>query len=177
MNLYLVRHGKTIMNEKGLLQGLSNYSLNETGIKEANETKEELKDIKFDMCFSSPLKRAYQTADIIVDNKCKIITDDRLLERNLGTLEGRHHDEYVKGNYWDLKLNNADNEVEKLRDLLKRAEDFLNYLKRFDYENVLIVSHAATLRAIHYNIVGYKDNTKLIDFHVKNGKAYKYEIK
>lgn len=176
MNLYLVRHGKTLMNEKGLIQGSSNTPLNETGIKEANMAKEELKNVKFDMCFSSPLKRTMETAKIITDNKCDIIIDNRLIERDVGSLEGKRYDEYAKGNYWDQRLNNSENGVEPVNDLLKRVNEFLNYLKTLDYENVLIVSHAATIRAMHYNILGYDDNTSLLDFYVENAKVYKYKI-
>ncbi len=176
MNLYLVRHGKTYMNEKGLIQGTSNTSLSELGIRQAKEAKDNLKDVKFDICISSPLKRTIETATIIVNNKCKIIVDDRLLERLMGEYEGKPHDEYVKGNYWDLKLNNDSKGVEPVKKLFIRAKDFLDYVKSLDYENVLIVSHAAIIRAIHFSIIGYDNNTIFLEFYPKNGKVYKYVI-
>ena len=176
MNIYMVRHGKTAMNEKGLIQGSSNTKLSELGINQANEAKKMLQDVKFDICISSPLERTIKTASIIVDNKCKIITDDRLLERIMGEFEGMPHDEYVKGNYWDLELNSGDKGVEPVKDLFKRANDFLSYLKTLNYENVLIVSHAAIIRAIHFCIIGYDSSTKFLDFYPKNGTVYKYKL-
>lgn len=176
MNVYFVRHGKTKMNEQGLIQGSSNISLSELGIKEAKIAKEKLKDIHFDMCISSPLKRTLQTASIIVDGKCKIIIDDRLVERKMGIFEGTNHDDYAKGNYWDLLLDSDLNGVEKVSDLLKRANDFLSYLKSLNCKNVLIVSHAAIIRALYFNIIGYDENTKFLSFKPQTSGIYKLKI-
>ena len=176
MNIYVVRHGKTIMNEQGLIQGTINISLSELGIKQANETKESLKDIIFDLCISSPLKRAVETAKIIVDNKCKIITDDRLLERVMGTYEGKKHTEYAKSNYWDLKLDSSNNGVEKVSELFKRVDAFLKYVKTLNCKNVLLVSHAATIRVIHYIINGYNETTDFLEFKPKNAAVYEYKL-
>ena len=83
MNLYVVRHGSTLMNEQDYIQGSINISLSDQGIKQANDLKEKVKDVSFDICISSPLKRTIETANIIVDDKYKIVTDDRLLERKM----------------------------------------------------------------------------------------------
>ncbi|MBI2630816.1 histidine phosphatase family protein [Candidatus Nomurabacteria bacterium] len=51
--LYLVRHGETEWNVKKITQGQSESTLTENGIRQAEETAEKLKDIKFDAIFSS----------------------------------------------------------------------------------------------------------------------------
>ena len=77
--IYLVRHGQTDWNLEGRYQGRIDIKLNSKGIEQAKEIKEKLKEIKFDKVFSSPLKRALETAQIITDNDIEI--DERLIER------------------------------------------------------------------------------------------------
>ena len=166
MKLYVIRHGRTPWNEKGLMQGRVNIKLSETGKKEAKDIREKLKDISFDICISSPLKRTLETASIVTDNKYKIITDELLIERNLGEFEGKKYAEYEKLKFWDYKLNNDSYGVEPVKDILKRTSSFLNNLKEKDYKTVLIVSHAATIRAINYNIIGYDSNTDFLDLNL-----------
>lgn len=176
MKLYVIRHGRTLWNEKGLMQGWVNIKLSETGKKEAKDIREKLKDISFDICISSPLKRTLETASIVTDNKYKIITDELLIERNLGEFEGKKYAEYEKLKFWDYKLNNDSYGVEPVKDILKRTSFFLNNLKEKDYKTVLIVSHAATIRAINYNIKGYDSNTNFLEFKPTHGEIYEYEI-
>ena len=49
-------------------------------------------------------------------------------------------------------------------------------LKEKDYKTVLIVSHAATIRAINYNIKGYDSSTDFLEFKPTHGEIYEYEI-
>ena len=65
MKLYIIRHGETDWNKEKRLQGQSDTQLNEYGIELARITGEALKDVHFDYIFSSPLKRAYKTAELI----------------------------------------------------------------------------------------------------------------
>ena len=46
MKLYVIRHGRTLWNEKGLMQGIEDIKLSLTGKKEAEDIREKLKDIK-----------------------------------------------------------------------------------------------------------------------------------
>ncbi len=81
MKLYIIRHGETDWNKEKRLQGQSDTQLNEYGIELARITGEALKYVHFDYIFSSPLKRAYKTAELIrMDRPVKIVTDDRLKE-------------------------------------------------------------------------------------------------
>ncbi len=90
--IYIVRHGQTDWNVEGIYQGRIDIPLNKTGIEQAKRTREKLRGIKFDKVFSSPLKRAFETAQIICDNP--IIKDDRIIERCNGELEGKQKSEY-----------------------------------------------------------------------------------
>ena len=57
-NLYIIRHGKTLWNEMHKLQGQVDIPLSEVGIKLAEEAAVRYKDVHFDICYCSPLKRA-----------------------------------------------------------------------------------------------------------------------
>lgn len=177
MEIYMIRHGQTDFNKKGLMQGNSNIPLNEVGINQALKTKEALNGIKFDLCISSPLKRTLETAQIITDNKCKIIYDNLLLERGMGEFEGKDYHLYKNYDYYNYKENLSSHGVESIRNLLDRTKIFLDKIKNeHEDKTILIVSHAATIRSLHYNITGYDENTHFLDFKVENGECYKYEI-
>ena len=89
MELYIIRHGETDWNKEKRLQGRSDTELNEYGIELAEITGEALKDVHFDCIYSSPLKRAYKTAEIIRGQRnLEIITDERLREISFGVVEG-----------------------------------------------------------------------------------------
>ena len=88
-----------------------------------------MKNKTIDLCVSSPLSRTYETAEIIVDNKCKIITDTRLIERGFGQLEGKDISCYDSHSYWNYQLNMSDQGVESIQTLFKRVSEFYQDLK------------------------------------------------
>ncbi|MFH8132552.1 MAG: histidine phosphatase family protein, partial [Candidatus Aenigmatarchaeota archaeon] len=65
MKILLVRHAETEGSEKGIFLGSIDESLNEKGRKQAEKLAERLKKEKIDVIFSSKLKRAKETAEII----------------------------------------------------------------------------------------------------------------
>ena len=67
--LYIMRHGKTDWNAKHKLQGRTDIPLNEEGIQMAEQAKEKYKDVNFDICYCSPLVRAKQTAEIVLEGR------------------------------------------------------------------------------------------------------------
>ena len=93
MKLYVIRHGETEANKEGRFQGWLDNPLNEKGIELAEITGKEMKGIKIDGCYSSPLIRARQTAEIILresgNENAPIICDDRIKEINMGAWEGK----------------------------------------------------------------------------------------
>ena len=96
MRLYLVRHGQTDWNLEERMQGRKGVGLNETGVKQVEALRDKIKDIRFEICFVSPLQRAVDTARILVGGKCGIVEDERIMERGFGEFEGRKATEY-----WD----------------------------------------------------------------------------
>ena len=72
----MIRHGKTELNKANVLQGRSNYPLNDEGIRQAEDAAKMLESIDFDHVYSSPMIRAVQTAEIVAPDK-EIRLDDR----------------------------------------------------------------------------------------------------
>lgn len=89
MDIYLIRHGETDWNKVKRLQGITDIPLNAYGIELAEKTAEGLKDVPFDRIYTSPLIRAYKTAEIIRrDRPIEIIPTEGLLEISFGDYEG-----------------------------------------------------------------------------------------
>ena len=93
MLLYIVRHGETDLNSKGVLQGHIDVPLNASGIFLAEETGRNMRGIHFDRCISSPLIRARKTVELILkesgNGDVPIETEERIMEINGGVYEGR----------------------------------------------------------------------------------------
>ena len=175
--IYIVRHGETDWNNEGRCQGKTNISLNENGIAQAENLKNKLNISKIDVCFVSPLKRALETAKIITDDKLDLIIDDRIVERGFGTLEGKLFNHEATKNSWDYELDYDEYGIEIIKEVLKRAKNFLDYVnKTYDNKNILIVSHGAFIKALYFNIIGYDEKTDFLSFFPKNGEVLEFEI-
>ena len=79
MLIYIVRHGLTEWNKLKKLQGAADVPLAKEGILLAEKTGEALRNVKFDICFTSPLSRAKQTAEYVLGKRdVPIIPDKRI---------------------------------------------------------------------------------------------------
>ena len=177
MKLYIIRHGQTESNSGHKLLGTTDEGINHYGYKQIMNAKEKLKEIKFDICFSSPFKRTLETANILSNKETPIIIDDRLRERKFGDLEGGSSNDKYTPDFWNFYINKSEYGVEPLKYLFNRTKQFIDYLKE-NYKDkcILIVSHAATIRALHYNIVGFDENTDMLSFKVDNGQILEYNL-
>lgn len=175
--LFIVRHGETDWNKKGLVQGKIDISLNETGIKQAKEIKNKININDIDVCFTSPLKRAMETAKIITNGKLDLIIEDQIIERGFGSLDGKYYNQDAIVKSWNYVLNYSEYKMETIKEVLKRAKEFLNYLNiTYDNKNILIVSHGAFIKALYFNIIGYTENTNFLSFFPSNGEVLELEI-
>ncbi len=87
MRIYLVRHGETDWNLEMRIQGQTDIPLNASGMDQAKECAMFFRDNTFDYVYSSALKRAIKTAEIIADGKLPVKTYPELNERSFGTWE------------------------------------------------------------------------------------------
>ncbi|MBR3646332.1 MAG: histidine phosphatase family protein [Lachnospiraceae bacterium] len=159
MEIYLIRHGETMWNTFRRLQGRTDIELNENGRMLAYKTSEKLKDLKFDRIYSSPLKRAYETANIIkADRDIPIITDDRIMEMSFGTNEGCLSEEILADEtnpfrYFFEKPERyfAPDQGETFEDVIERGTSFMKEVIEpiaDDNERIMIVAHGAINKAI-----------------------------
>lgn len=204
MKLYLVRHGQTDWNIKKQSQGVADIELNATGIAQAEALRDQIvaENLQFDYIYASPLRRAKKTAEIITgcssgnelshpapasslnrpqDAPADIIYDDRLVERNYGDLEGKIVD-------WDnlgvddlsIRQNTNIYGLEPIQTVLARSKSFLDdLLARHANEpdaRILVVAHGTLLKTLHYNIIGYDEDTDLRGFHLGNCELVEYEV-
>ena len=177
MEIYIVRHGQTDWNIEKRMQGMNDIPLNENGIKDARLLAEKLANVSFDLCLTSPLQRAKQTAEILTKGKAEIIVDNRLVERGFGSFEGQTADFELIKLMWNLQADTDIGGIEKLSDCLSRANVVLEDIKeKYNSKKVLIVSHGSFIKAMHYNISGYDENTDFLSFSPQNAEYFKYEI-
>lgn len=165
MEVVLVRHGETDWNLEGRLMGQKDISLNRKGREQAEILRNKLADMNFDHCYSSPLSRAKETAEIICKDKCDVICNDNLKERFGGELEGT-----IINNWGNLENNKT---VETDEELLERARSFLKALKEIDTQRVLIVSHNGLLKNLRYCILGEKGK---LDYSIGNLANCDFEV-
>ncbi len=88
--LYLVRHGESIYNAEGRVQGQEDVPLSELGLRQSRAAAEALSTFPVERIYSSPLRRALQTAEVIAARLgLPILLDDRLKELHAGIFQGK----------------------------------------------------------------------------------------
>ncbi|MBE5986408.1 MAG: histidine phosphatase family protein [Paenibacillaceae bacterium] len=173
--IYLVRQGETDWNLNKKFNGCTDIKLNQTGIAQAKQQAENLRNVNFKACFSSPQTRARQTCEIICGEP--IILDDRLSEINCGAFEGTEETADSLQLFWQA-IKNGDKGTEKFQLFVNRTLDFCNMIMKDYIENdVLIVTHSANARIINYFFEGKPDNYDFKRSVVKNGGLLTYENK
>lgn len=151
--LYIMRHGKTEWNAKHKLQGRTDIPLNEEGRAMAKKAAEEYKNVKFDVCFCSPLVRAKETAMLLLSGReVPIIYDERLMEMSFGVYEGIENSFDIPDCPINVIFKKPEEYMvpveggESFDDLYKRTSEFLkeqvNPLLK-EGKDVLIVGHGA----------------------------------
>jgi alpha-ribazole phosphatase len=162
IHLCLIRHGQTDWNLEGRYQGQSDVPLNINGRSQAYELARHLKNQSFAAIYSSDLKRARETAEIIASSlHLPFSTDPRLREINQGEWEGQQV-ELIKARYAELwnrrKIDPASLRPpggETVGEVALRAAAVLDDLAHiYPNEALLIVSHGLTLATIICNVRG-----------------------
>lgn len=184
MKIYIVRHGETDSNKAGKLMGQRiDESLNAEGLKQARKLAEDLALDKFDVIFSSPLKRAVETAKIISDKmRVPVVHRKNLMERDFGNLSGRSWDEMLKGvgpEITDFRSKDFEQSYnyrpyggESVEDVKKRFLEFIEELKK-DYSDkkVLIVAHGGIMKLAHLLF-----REKFLDATPENASLHEFEV-
>ena len=137
MKIYLIRHGETDYNKNRRIQGQCDIELNDYGRELARITAQGLKDVPFDIVYTSPLKRAKETAEIITGDRNVIwIEDARIQEISFGEYEGRCcskenfnvPDKAFLNFFTDTANYSTPPGGESFEDIIKRTGEFLTEL-------------------------------------------------
>ncbi len=173
--IYIVRHGETDYNVEGRYGGRINTPLNKKGEEQALELREKLKGINFARVISSPLIRAYKTAQIIVGKDKFIVADGRLIERDNGQLEGRLKTEIKeKIDFNDPKETRYN--IENIIPFRMRINEFLlDIMDRYNGEDILIVTHAGVGLYMRAFFEGEPKDNDFSKYKLKNCEFLKYD--
>lgn len=155
MILYMMRHGETDWNRKHLFQGRTDIPLNENGRKVAELTREGLREVAFDIAFCSPLCRAKETAEIILQGRdIKLIEDERIIEMGFGEYEAtamKQDSEELRTFFEAPHLYRDTKGVESFEAVLEREKSFLEELianPEYQDSTILIATHGAAIRGL-----------------------------
>ncbi len=155
MKIYFIRHGQTDWNKAGKFQGRTDIPLNEEGRAVALLTQKAMEKIPFEAVFTSPLKRAKETAELVLgDRDIPVIEDERLIEISFGVEEGDKMDRTVENIYHFFSVPEKyipPQKGESFQEVRARAKSFLDELfqdERYQDSTVLVSTHGATLSGI-----------------------------
>lgn len=185
--LVLVRHGESTYNAKGVWTGWLNPPLSEKGLEEAKQAGELLKDIKFDISYTSDLLRAQQTLDEIkkiLGTELKTIISPEIKERNYG--------DYTDKNKWEVEKQLSEEEFKKLRrsfdypvpngeslkDVYSRTVPYYRgeiLPKLIQGQNILISAHGNSLRALTKYLENISDE-EIENLEIPTGQVIVYQI-
>lgn len=149
LNIYLLRHGETQWNAEGNKYcGRTDIPLTEKGIGQAQMVREQLRDVRFEAVYASPLKRAFRTAQI-ASGEMEVVTDKRLIEADFGKWEGKTKEAFIVEdaslwNHWldDPAITRAGGTGETAREVIDRVNDFfMALLQKHTGGNILVVGH------------------------------------
>lgn len=183
MELYVVRHGETNYNVQDRYTGSADVPLNETGIKQARELAENLKDITFDIIITSPLLRAKQTAEIISSfHNVFPVEIQGFQERNLGIFEhltvAETEEKFPKlrARQCTRKIDDAPDGGETIREFDQRIQREISQLcDTYGKKSVLLVCHSFVARVINRQINALTFD-EMHNFTLENGTYIKYNI-
>lgn len=137
-------HGTTTDNEQEISSGWKDVELSELGVQQSKELTEKTKDKKFDVIFTSDLKRAMDSAKLAWgDSGIEIIPDERLRECNYGDYNGKPSEIVEPLQEKEMHFKPFPN-GESYEDVKNRVADFLKFLKEnYDGKTVALVGHKA----------------------------------
>ncbi len=196
-NLVLIRHGQSTYNEQNLFTGWEDVSLTEKGIREAHEAAQLLTNITFTHAFTSKLKRAQHTLDIILEDMHQdlLVTEDIALnERDYGSLVGQNKADAAEKygsdqvQIWRRSYATTPPDGESLEMTAKRSipyfQDKIEPLLMGN-NNIIVSAHGNSIRSIVMHLHNFSSEQILQTeigwcepwkYTFSNGKKINFEI-
>jgi 2,3-bisphosphoglycerate-dependent phosphoglycerate mutase len=187
LKIYVFRHGETFFNRDRKFTGWMDSKLTKSGIDDAKIIAIRLKDKKFQAAFQTSLSRSQDTLKEVLKfhPECKkIITDDRITERNYGKLNGHTHLEIVRKygpkqyDLWHRGFYNRPPGGESFADIEKRVGSFVKDLIKFmkkEKVNVAISAHGNSIR-IFRKIMEKSPVSEVVSWFIPYDNYYEYTI-
>lgn len=181
MIVYCVRHGESCYNAEGRIQGQSDVPLSQLGHRQSRAVAAALAGLPVEAIYSSPLRRAMQTARPIAEVlKLAIRTDPRLMEVHAGEFQDRLRvdleEQYPeamarwRGGHPDFPLPGG----ETRRHLMKRGLEAFQQIAGGGQEQVVVVSHGGLLAAALKALLGIPAQRH--PFVLDNGSITRLEL-
>lgn len=187
--LYLMRHAQTAFNGKRIVCGRTDAPITDEGIAQATAVAEQIKSVKFDAVFVSPLMRTQQTAKCALSKNSfdgELIVDERLIERDFGYNEGERLDRTIgvfvdnttgAESVYDFRMDCELVRCETLESVQERIYSFIEETaERYKGKNVLVVTHNGCVRFFRRYFGECGDATNLGPFAFDNAQIKAYEI-
>ncbi len=144
--ILLARHGETDWNRDGRWQGWADPPLNETGRAQARALAEQLRSTPFDAVYSSDLRRAFETAEILASSHgVDVVADPGLREIDIGSWSGLTRAE-IDERFPAACSSTARPREEHRARVLAAIE---RIARAHPGERILVVTHGGTMRALH----------------------------
>lgn len=178
--IYLFRHGETFYNLGGMrnkkkFTGWKDSKLSPKGVKSAKKLAKKMKNLRFEIAFQTRLSRSKDTLKEVLKfhPECKkIITDNRMIERSYGNLEGKMHKTVIKKyglkkfNEWHRSYNIKPPKGESVKQVEIRVNRFINDLLKLikkEKVNVAISAHGNSMRPFrkYFEKLSVKEMLKL----------------
>lgn len=160
--LLIARHGETIWNTQGRIQGHSDIELSDSGIQQARFLADRLRSVTLDAAYCSDLLRASQTAEIALEGReVPLHRTELLREYHKGAFEGLTNQQIQEqfpaqySTYLTKDLDFAPEGGESTRAVSVRVSGIITEIKdRHMDETVLVVGHGGSLRAAMMSLLG-----------------------
>lgn len=182
MKIYFTRHGETMWNLEHRFQGWKDSELTENGIKRAELLGKRFNDLKIDKIFTSPIKRAKRTAELIRGDKdIEVIEIEGLKEISFGKWEGMTNKEIKECAEYVQELDNLFNKpfsyksfdgenIKEFTERLFKAVD--DIVKENDGKDILIVTHGMCVRYLIAYFKNQMEERYIVDSPIFHQASY-----
>jgi len=174
--IYLIRHAQSVGNIEKRLAGRTDYLLTDEGCNQVKKLTERLKNIKFDVAYSSPMVRAIDTIKPLAKlSDLSINIDDMLSEMDFGIYDGFKWDEV---NEIDLSISNRRKETNEISGIQNQEtteevrnrmyNEILKIANANKGKTILVASHGVAIEAFLRKITGEPFSVKKQEYSQKN---------
>lgn len=176
--IYLLRHG---LDDEDYVGGYSNISLTSEGINQVKQVIPKLKKLNINKIYTSDIKRALETTNIINSNlKLPIQIDKNLRELDKGNLNGKKKDTLTELELHNLKTKDINEKIgngEALVDLYNRVKNLLISGYFTDKDKALLVTHRGFINMLYYILNDVELDYDKEKFDVTHASIHELDIK